>query len=92
MTSTHMQPVNSQTHEQMQDLSSRKIAQPHEKTQPIEHIYKKLCTYKKSCSVITAYYINYYIRLYKTSNKTFEIWGKFKSNKNIYTSCLYIII
>ena len=24
--------------------------------------------------------------LYKTSNKIFEIWGKFKSNKNIYTS------
>ena len=33
---------------------------------------------------IILYFLLYF--LYKISNKIFEIWGKFKSNKNIYTS------
>lgn len=29
--------------------------------------------------------------LYKTNNKIFEIWGKFKSNKNIYILLSFIL-
>ena len=37
--------------------------------------------------IFSLYYLLYF--LYKTSNKIFEISGKFKSNKNIYFFVLY---
>ena len=46
---------------------------------------------KKKISLFPVIFLLYYLLyfLYKTSNKIFEISGKFKSNKNIYFFVLY---
>ena len=46
-----------------------------------KHYQKKISLFPV---IFSLYYLLYF--LYKTSNKIFEISGKFKSNKNIYAS------